>query len=108
MTSNGLALSAVQLGVLHRVVVIDWKDSPIYMANPVVESAFGSQRGRESCLSLPGRVLSVRRSTKLTLNYLADDNTTHHTVISDPLLAACCLHEIDHLNGVLLLDREIR
>ncbi len=74
------------------------------MVNPVVIEEDGAERGEEGCLSLPGLVGVVERSKRIVMEGQDLEGNPIRIDASD-LLARCILHEIDHLNGVLFIDR---
>lgn len=122
-TKVGIGLSANQIGIPKSVSVVRAKkDSPpIVLMNPVItESSKEKILYVEGCLSLPGKVLSTVRSVNVTVTTLnhanpipfGPDNTqiTEQNVSSDKGLLECiCVqHEIDHLNGKLIIDKDVR
>jgi peptide deformylase len=102
-----VGLAAPQLGEPTRVVVVDVRDHPkaetdnglVVLANPRVVSAEGTEVAREGCLSIPDLTANVRRATAIVVEH-AEGRLT-----SEGFEARCILHEIDHLDGVLFLDR---
>ncbi|MBX7137602.1 MAG: peptide deformylase [Oligoflexia bacterium] len=105
--ANGVGLAAPQVGVLERVTVVDVSekgDQPREFINPKIVSASGSDSGEEGCLSIPGYRDLVRRNTSIVVT--AQDRTgKEFEVAAEGLLAICLQHEIDHLDGVLFVDR---
>jgi peptide deformylase len=103
----GLGLAATQVGVMHRVLVYRvGSDAPlIAVVNPVLEwSSKDQEAAEEGCLSLPGVAVDVDRS--LHVRVRAQDGTGEHVLIEASGLEARVLqHEIDHLDGVLIIDR---
>ena len=114
--ASGIGLAAVQVGVLQRLIVVDaeWArgeeddrppKEPLTMINPeIVEESDEDEDYKEGCLSLPEIEGDVWRSTKIKVKYQDLDG---QEVVQDAedLLARCIQHEIDHLNGVLFIDR---
>lgn len=102
--ADGVGLAGPQVGMLKRVCVIDIGNGPIELVNPVILEKKGSQQGAEGCLSLPGRSESVERP-----NYVKVRAQNRHgetvTLEGEGLLARAFCHEIDHLDGVLFIDR---
>jgi peptide deformylase len=104
----GLAIAATQIGVLKRVVVYDLSaegDDPVVLCNPViVERSAECSVQDEGCLSLPGIGVPVERSVGVTCEAL---NLRGEAVRieADGLFARMLQHEIDHLDGVLIIDR---
>ncbi len=101
---NGVGLAANQVGVLQRVIVLDAEQGRLGLVNPRTEKAEGEQVGPEGCLSFPGLYGIVRRSEKVTVRGL-DSSGKARKVTGEGLLARAIEHEIDHLNGVLFVDR---
>lgn len=102
--ANGVGLAAPQVGIRKRLVVIDCGDDPLVLINPVVLETSGSQTGQEGCLSVPGKVGIVTRPNYAKVKAL-DENMEEIIVEGEELLARCMLHEIDHLNGVMYVDK---
>ena len=74
------------------------------LINPVVTASDGSEVGREGCLSIPDYTANVRRATSITLEALSPDGERVR-LESEAFEARCLLHELDHLDGLLFLDR---
>ncbi|MBI1864264.1 MAG: peptide deformylase [Nitrospirae bacterium] len=105
----GIGLAAPQVGVLRRLIVVDASAGetplPLYvLINPEVVSREGEQVGEEGCLSLPELNSDVARAARGTVRAL-DRTGTPVTVEAEGLLARCFQHEIDHLDGVLFMDK---
>ncbi|MFN3234193.1 MAG: peptide deformylase [Gammaproteobacteria bacterium] len=106
---NGCGLAATQVGIDKRVVVMDVSSpggdkEPRYFINPEILSAEGDTRYQEGCLSVPGVYEWVKRAEKVRFRtYDLDGNP--HEEDAEGLLAICMQHEIDHLNGMLFIDR---
>ena len=109
----GRGLAAPQVGVLSRLFVVDagWKEgvpSPLVMIDPVVEAASNeTSEMEEGCLSIPDTPVVVRRPETVTMSWteLAGGRVTRRL---EGIEARCALHEMDHLDGVLIVDREAR
>ena len=104
---NGVGLSAVQIGVLKRLVVIDTEYDgrpPIKLVNPVIVKQKGEQECDEGCLSFPNQFAKVVRPMEVTVEAL-DENGKKIKIKGKELLAQCLAHELDHLDGVLFVDR---
>jgi peptide deformylase len=103
----GVGLAATQLGVLHRVLVYKaYVDDPVTaLVNPVFEwMSEELEMGEEGCLSLPGVHVTVERHARVCVR--AQDQTGKDVEVeAEGLEARVIQHEIDHLNGVLVLDR---
>ena len=105
--SNGVGLSAVQVGILKRIIVIDtlYDGTPsIVIINPEIVKEKGEQEVEEGCLSFPNKFAKVVRPKEVTVKGY-DENGKAITVKGKDLLAQALCHEIDHLNGVLFVDR---
>ena len=105
---NGIGLAATQIDVHIRLVVIDIseeRDDPMIFVNPVVSVLDNKSLVpcEEGCLSIPGASVEVTRPDKIKLNWL-DINGKHYEARPEGLLAVCIQHEIDHLQGKLLVD----
>jgi len=106
-TSEGIGLAAPQVGVGVRLFVMDIREDesqPQAVVNPVLVETSGSERGEEGCLSLPGLIGVVERSAQIVMDGLDLEGKPLRIEASD-LLARCIQHEIDHLDGVLFIDR---
>ena len=105
---NGVGLSAVQVGVLKRVVVIDIEDGEgarIFI-NPKITKTKGEHEVEEGCLSFPNQYAKVVRPKELTVEAL-DRDGKKFTLKAKDLLAQAIAHEVDHLEGVVFTDRMI-
>lgn len=105
--NDGVGLAANQIGVLRRLVVIDVGEGLLELINPEIVYEEGEQVGAECCLSIPGVVGEVKRPKKVKVKYL-DREGKEREIEGEDLLARALCHEIDHLNGVLFIDRAIR
>lgn len=107
-----VGIAANQIGVLRRCVVVDVTDHPkarschglLVLFDPEVVSRSGSAVGREGCLSVPDLTANVRRATDVVVRGLDEDGGVR-VLNSDAFEARALLHEIDHLDGILFLDR---
>lgn len=105
--ANGVGLAAPQVGILKRLVVIDVSengDQPIVLINPVIEETQGEQTGDEGCLSVPGKAGTVTRPNYVKVRAL-DRNMQPVELEGSELLARAFCHEIDHLDGVLYVEK---
>jgi peptide deformylase len=108
----GVGLAAPQIGVLKRILVIDVgrlegetrKPDPKAIVNPAIKTREGKIVWEEGCLSLPQLIVPVERSKKLVVEGL-DRNGRPVKYLGEDLLAVAFQHEIDHLDGILLVDR---
>ena len=105
--ANGVGLAAPQVGVLRRVVVIDVGEGRIDLVNPEIIAVEGEQEDREGCLSVPEECGIVSRPMKVTVKALNRDGKPF-TMTGEGLLARAFCHEIDHLDGVLYVDKASR
>lgn len=105
---NGVGLAAPQVGILKRVVVIDTYegDGPIILINPEIVKEKGKQEVDEGCLSFPNQYAKIIRPNEVTVKAL-DENGKEFKITGKGLLAQALSHEIDHLNGVLFVDKII-
>jgi peptide deformylase len=107
-----VGLAAPQIDEAVRLVVVDVTEHPradtsnglLVLAEPRVVAAAGSEVAREGCLSIPELTANVRRATKITVEG-AGPSGDPQRVESEGFEARCILHEIDHLDGILFLDR---
>lgn len=111
--TNGCGLAAPQIGESYRFVVIDceWdvetgeNKNPVMMINPViVESSGEHEKNAEGCLSVPGVSIVVERPTEIVFGYY-DENGEYHQKSASGLLSRCVQHEIDHLDGITLVEK---
>jgi peptide deformylase len=107
-----VGLAANQIGVARRCVVVDITDHPkarsqaglVVLFNPKIESSDGEEVGREGCLSIPELTGNVKRATEIVVSGL-DLEGQGHQLRADAFEARALQHEIDHLDGILFLDR---
>ena len=105
--ANGVGLAAPQVGIRKRIVVLDVteeKEQPILLINPEVLETEGEQEGPEGCLSVPGKQATVIRPNYVKVKAY-NENMEEIIVEGEELLARCLLHEIDHLNGILYVEK---
>jgi peptide deformylase len=107
----GVGLAAVQIGIPKRLVVVDVvrdddkPKNPLYFINPeIVWSSEDMREHEEGCLSIPEVFDLVKRPAEVKVRYLDREGRVQEMHCTD-LLATCIQHEIDHLNGVLFIDR---
>lgn len=101
---RGAGLSAVQVGVLKRAVIIEVNELYIELINPVILEQSGSQCGDEGCLSLPGLWKKVTRPNVVKVEGF-DRYGNHYILQGEGYLARAICHECDHLDGILFIDR---
>ena len=104
--ADGAGLAAPQVGILRRVVVIDVGEGIIELINPEILSAEGEQISPEGCLSIPGRRCTVARPQKVVVK-AQDRNGDPFELTGEGFLAIAVSHELDHLDGVLYIDKMI-
>lgn len=105
--SNCAALAATQLGVSLRITVIDFsqdKNQPLCLINPEVISGTGETNTEEGCMSIHGVFEKVRRYECVKVKAMDLDGKIK-VYEEDGFMAKCMQHEIDHLNGILMIDR---
>jgi peptide deformylase len=103
--ANGVGLAAPQIAQSIRVFVAEYEDQKVAMFNPEIVKAEGEELGPEGCLSIPGYVgENIRRATKVTVKG-QDVRGKPIKIIAEGWFARILQHEIDHLNGILFLDR---
>jgi len=102
---SGVGLAAPQVGVSKRIIVIDGEeDGLIVLINPVIVQSEGEVVEEEGCLSIPGIYSQVKRSSKVTVKAL-NENGDPIEITKEGLTARALQHEIDHLDGILFIDR---
>lgn len=104
--ADGVGLAAPQVGILRRAVIIDVRDGKgvIELINPVIIEKNGTQTGNEGCLSAPGEWCEVERPQSVTVKAF-DRNGNEFELKGSDLLARAICHEVDHLDGILFIDR---
>jgi peptide deformylase len=106
--NEGVGLAANQIGRLKRIFVASVEDEEYAIVNPVIkERSEVSEKGIEGCLSIPETQVEVERSCAVTVSG-KDPSGTPVRIEAEGLLARIFQHEIDHLDGVLILDRTDR
>jgi peptide deformylase len=108
-----VGIAAPQLGELVRMIVVDVSEhrrttthhGELVLVNPVVVSSEGAEVAREGCLSIPALTANVRRATEIELHALDAKTGEPREIKTEGWEARCLLHEIDHLDGILFLDR---
>lgn len=104
--ANGAGLAAPQVGVNKRIIVVDLGEGPVCLINPVVQSAQGEEIDVEGCLSIPERWVYVKRAAEIEVTGLNEKGKPVR-VKAEGFLARALQHEIDHLEGILILDRSL-
>jgi peptide deformylase len=104
-TDSGVGLAAPQVGISKRIIIIDEeKEGLMVLVNPEIIKSEGEIIDEEGCLSIPGIYSDVRRSSKVTVKAL-NENGDKIEITKEGLIARALQHEIDHLNGVLFIDK---
>ena len=103
---RGVGIAAPQVGVLRRVFIVDVGDEHglVEFINPEILETSGSQTDNEGCLSVPGKTCPVERANYVKAKAL-DRNGNEFVVEGEGLFARCVLHEYDHLEGILFIDK---
>lgn len=103
---NGVGLSAVQVGVLKRVIVIDIEDGTgvKVLINPKITKIKGEHEVEEGCLSFPNQYAKLVRPKEVTVEAL-DRNGKKIVIKAKDLLAQAISHELDHLEGIVFIDK---
>ena len=105
----GVGLAAPQVGILKRIFVVDCGDEegnsvPYVFINPEIIDREGVQTGYEGCLSVPGKSGMVPRAQKVKVKAF-NENMEEFEMEAEGLLARCILHENDHLDGIVYVDK---
>ena len=107
--SNGIGLAAVQIGILKRILVVDVsakdeKNQPIVLINPVIKNlSDNTSVYEEGCLSIPETFIEIERPKTCIVEYV-DISGNKTNMECDDLLSTCIQHEINHLDGKLIID----
>jgi len=107
--SNGIGLAAVQVGILKRILVIDIsnkdeKKNPLSLINPVIKKVSNETSiYEEGCLSIPDTFIEIERPKICEVEYIDIDGKIK-SLKCDGLLSTCIQHEINHLDGKLIID----
>ena len=107
--SNGIGLAAVQIGILKRILVVDVstkdeKNQPIVLINPVIKNlSDDTSVYEEGCLSIPETFIEIERPKICEVEYV-DEKGSKKILKCDGLLSTCVQHEINHLDGKLIID----
>lgn len=104
--ANGVGLAAPQVGILKRAVVIDIGEGLVELINPVILETSGSQIDDEGCLSVPGKYAPVDRPNYVKVKAM-DRDGNEFIIEGEELMARALCHEIDHLDGILYIDKAL-
>ncbi len=102
--SEGVGLAAPQVGILKRIIVVDVGDNLIKLINPEIIESEGSQIDDEGCLSVPNQRGKVDRPQSVTVKGM-NEKGEEVLVKGEDFLARALCHEIDHLSGILFVDK---
>jgi peptide deformylase len=110
--SNGIGLAAIQVGYAKEVLILNipneegeqLNDALIEMINPLIASKNGQTSYQEGCLSVPSFYEDIIRHETISVNYQDRDGNTK-TIDAEGLLSVAIQHEMDHLNGILFIDK---
>lgn len=105
--ANGVGLAAPQVGILKRVIVIDVGEGPVVLINPEIVESEGETVKPEGCLSIPGVLGEVPRPRRVKVK-AQDKWGAPFEIEGEELLARALCHEIDHLEGILFVDKAIK
>lgn len=106
--TDGAGLAAPQIGKNIRLAVINSKDGPFCLINPkITKKSFRRELGDEGCLSIPGVFGQVKRHKKISVAYY-DQNGKKTQLTAQGMMARVCQHEIDHLDGILFIDKAVK
>ena len=103
-SADGVGLAAPQVGVSLRVIVIDVNEELIELINPVITKSEGCELGNEGCLSIPGVFGEVERFAEVTVTGL-NRFGKNISITGTGLLSRALQHEIDHLDGILFIEK---
>ena len=102
---DGVGLAAPQIGKSIQLIVIYFKESTLVIINPkIIKKSFSKVWGEEGCLSVPDKFGEVKRHKKITIIY-TNENGQKQQLAAKDMLARVIQHEIDHLNGILFIDK---
>ncbi len=106
--ARGIGIAAPQIGVSLQVAIINARDGALVIVNPrITKTSFRTTSAEEGCLSVPGVFGLVRRPTTITITY-TDEHGKSVRIEASGLLARVFQHEVDHLNGILFIDKVAR
>jgi len=102
---DGVGLAAPQIGKNIRMIIVKTKDGPMCIINPILtKKSIMKEWGQEGCLSVPDKYGDVKRHKKTTCTYV-DQEGKEHTIKAQGLLARIFQHEVDHLDGILFINK---
>ena len=101
---NGVGLAGPQIGILKRIIDLYDDEGPMKLINPAIVKEKGKQEIEEGCLSFPNQYGKIIRPAEVTVEAL-NENGEKVKIKAKELLAQALCHEIDHLNGILFVDK---
>ena len=102
---DGIGLAAPQIGINQRIIVIMTASGPEFFINPLIlKKSLQKDSEEEGCLSVPKTFGEVKRSKKISVEYF-DENGAQKKILAEGLMARVILHETDHLDGLLFIDK---
>lgn len=104
--SNGVGLAAPQIGISKRIIVVDAEEDLLELINPEIVEESGAFTDTEGCLSVPGYIGDVTRAFKVKVKAV-DREGRRVELVREGLTARALQHEIDHLNGILFIDKAV-
>jgi peptide deformylase len=104
--ANGIGLAGPQVGVSKRILVAEVEERPYVLIDPVIVKREGEDISAEACLSIPGVVADVPRAARIVVK-AKSRRGRGMTLRAKGMLARVLQHEIDHLDGILFLDRVV-
>lgn len=102
----GVGLAAIQIAIPVRAIIIRYANTSVNMLNPIIVDRIGKIRTQEGCLSLPGLLVETERAEQVMVRWIDYDSKTEQTAVFYGLEAVIVQHEVDHLDGILIIDRE--
>lgn len=102
--AGGVGLAAPQVGVLRRIITVNMENGPVRLINPEIIASHGQQTGQEGCLSIPNIIGIVTRPETVVVSALNETGVKIELQAEGFTARALC-HEIDHLDGMLFIDR---
>ena len=105
-TENGAALATNQVGILKRLVVIEYCGELLKLVNQKIIGRSGTQECIEGCLSFPGKFVNTIRPQKVTVQAL-DEYGQEVILTGEGEMAKCYCHELEHLDGEIFLDKAV-
>lgn len=105
LAEDGIGIAAPQIGLLARIIVVDGGGKPLGLVNPKI-TYFSSEKEErtEGCLSFPGTFIRKERSKSITVEF-QDYTGKQQSLRAEDLIARCIQHEVEHLDGILFIDR---